>query len=372
MKILFLNYEYPPLGGGAGNATYHLLKEFSSYPSLKIHLITSSTKNYYEQQFSPNIRIFFVNINKKGSLHHQSYKNLVTYSWKSYLLAKKLNKEQCYDLTHAFFGVPCGCIAMKLKMPYIVSLRGSDVPNHNPKLKKIYSLLNRQIRQTWINSQSLIVNSASLKEEAKKFLPLDFKIIPNGIDTDYFQPGKKQDDIFRVLFVGRLHQIKSIDLLIREWNIFLKNNPKTNAQLLLVGEGPEQEKLKRLGKELKINSKNLLFHNYCNKNKVRDYYQQSSVFALISKNEGMNNALLEAMACGLPIITTKTGDAELLIKNNGFVIENTDANLIAKIFSHLKNNPQIITEMGQRSREIARKLSWSDVAKKYYETYQNI
>ena len=60
MRILLLNYEFPPLGGGAGNATYYLLKEFSKIPDLEITLITSSTYKYREEKFSDNIKIYYL------------------------------------------------------------------------------------------------------------------------------------------------------------------------------------------------------------------------------------------------------------------------------------------------------------------------
>ena len=122
-KILILNYEFPPLGGGAANATYYLLKEFSKFPDLELDLVTSSVDKFRIEQFAPNIRIHYLDINKKGNLHYQSIKDLLTYSWKSLKYCKKLKQEAKFDLIHAFFSSPCGYIAMKLKIPYIVSLR---------------------------------------------------------------------------------------------------------------------------------------------------------------------------------------------------------------------------------------------------------
>ena len=68
MKILMLNYEFPPLGGGASNATKYLLKEFSSKPNIKVDLVTSSAINKMDvEKFSDNINIYKLPINKKKS-----------------------------------------------------------------------------------------------------------------------------------------------------------------------------------------------------------------------------------------------------------------------------------------------------------------
>ncbi|MDP3964090.1 MAG: glycosyltransferase, partial [bacterium] len=132
-KVLMLNYEFPPLGGGAGNASFYMLKEFSRFENLTIELITSSVAKFKIEEFSPRIRVHYLDISKNGSIHYQSDADLLHYSWKAYRYSKKLLKQSTFDLIHAFFGIPCGFIASHLQLPYIISLRGSDVPFYNPR-----------------------------------------------------------------------------------------------------------------------------------------------------------------------------------------------------------------------------------------------
>ena len=171
-RILLLNYEFPPLGGGAANATYHLLKEYSKRKDIKVDLITSSTGEYSEEQFAKSIRIYFLDIGKKGNIHYQTNKDLLTYSWKAYKLGKKLVRKNHYDLVHAFFGIPCGYIASKLGLPYIVSLRGSDVPFYNKRFYWPDKLLFRRLsKKVWKDSKATITNSEGLKELALRSDP---------------------------------------------------------------------------------------------------------------------------------------------------------------------------------------------------------
>ncbi len=112
LKVLMLNYEFPPLGGGAGNANYYLLKEFARYPELKIDLVTSSASSSKEEKFAANISIHYLNINKKGrQLQYQTNLNILIYTFKAFLFARKLAKNNHYNICHAFFGIPCGFIA---------------------------------------------------------------------------------------------------------------------------------------------------------------------------------------------------------------------------------------------------------------------
>lgn len=371
MNILMLNYEYPPLGGGAGNATHYLLGEYSRYKDLRVDLITSSTDKAKVENIAPNITIYYLDIYKKGNnIHYQSPRDLLIYSWKAFRAAKKLKKEKRYDLVHAFFGVPCGYIALKLGIPYIVSLRGADVPGHNTEFKTFYFLLNRTIKKTWENARLVIPNSDDLKKESEKFLPLNYKIIPNGVNTDYFRPHKKGDDVFRILYVGRLHRVKNIDLLMRSYARLLKNNTEIKSELLIVGDGPEQKRLFQLAEDLTLES-SVKFLGYRRKEELINYYSQASILVLLSENEGMSNTILEAMACGLPVITTPTGGSMSLVNGNGVIVKK-DVQFIADKFRELINSPGKLQEMGENSRKMAKNMSWSRVAAEYFNIYKTL
>src|SRR3989344_6157597 len=102
MNILILNYEFPPLGGGAATATKHLLEEFSGKEDSNIDLITSSASGYDEEQFSQNIRIYKLNVGKK-ELHYWTQKEILSYSLQAIKLIKKLVRSKKNYLCHVFF-----------------------------------------------------------------------------------------------------------------------------------------------------------------------------------------------------------------------------------------------------------------------------
>ena len=120
MKVLFFNYEYPPLGGGAGNATYYIMQEFSKIPELEIDLVTASIdKAYHLEKVGQNIRIHRIPIGKNAAnLHYQTQKELLVYAIKATIFSRKLIKKNKYDLTHSFFTVPCGQVSWVLKKIY--------------------------------------------------------------------------------------------------------------------------------------------------------------------------------------------------------------------------------------------------------------
>lgn len=363
-RILVLNYEFPPLGGGAGNATFYLLKEFAKYNDLDIDLITSSVDKFRIEKFSNNINIHYLDINKKGNLHYQSIKDLLKYSFKAYQYSKKLKKEKKYNLIHAFFGIPCGYIAMKLGIPYIVSLRGADVPFHKKRFYWLDKLIFKNLsKKIWRKAMVVIANSRGLKEAAwKTSIKQDIKVICNGIDTDKFKPclDKKIGKIIKLISVGRLATEKGYNYLLES---LIGIN---NVSLTLVGSGPLERELKELSNKLDIK---VDFVGRIDREEVIRKLQDSDIYISSSIKEGMSNSILEAMATGLPIITTDTGGSKELVKDNGFIIQKSDPNAIRDKLIKFIDNWNLVLSMGRESRELAKKMNWNKVANEYLNIY---
>jgi UDP-N-acetylglucosamine:LPS N-acetylglucosamine transferase len=113
LKILMLNYEFPPIGGGGGQAHLNLLKEYAKNTGLTIDVLTSSTEHRNKvEQFSQNITIHKVAIRKK-SLHYWRKTEVIQWLWKADAQLKKLLAENSYDLAHAFFGFPTGWLTYR-------------------------------------------------------------------------------------------------------------------------------------------------------------------------------------------------------------------------------------------------------------------
>ena len=373
MRILMLNYEYPPLGGGASNATYYLLKEFSQIDDITIDLITSSaTSEFEEEKLKESIHIYKLPVGKR-SVHYWTQKEIMSYSWKAYRCIKKLKRIKKYDLIHAFFGIPCGAIACRFRkeIPYIVSLRGSDVPGFNERFSFQYIFLKPIIRRVWRNAAAIIANSRGLKELALKTdRNAKIDIIYNGIDVEDFSPGNEREkgDII-ILTVARLIKRKGIDDLIRAVPAIVKE--RQNIKVRIIGEGNMENELKALAQKLEV-SEYVDFLGYVPHSKISYYYASSDIFVLPSKNEGMSNTVLEAMASGLPIITTDTGGTQELIDGNGIMVASGAPDVISNAVLNLINDYKLRENMGIKSRKIAENMSWKNVAQDYFEMYKQI
>jgi len=367
-RVLMLNYEFPPLGGGTANANYYLLKEYAKRSDLKLDLITGSSGRYKVNKFSKNITIHYLNIYKNNkNLHYQSYKDLLVYSIKSLIYAWKLRLRNKYDLVHSFYGIPCAFVAMLLFKPYIVSLRGSDVPFYNKRFKfldkYVFVYLSKFV---WSRARHVIANSKDLKNLAQKTAPnIDIKIIPNGVDTNFFKSNKKIKKENAILFVGRLIERKRADWLISAFARLPKEVQK-RWKVWIVGEGPEKRKLERLANDSAV-SERIIFLGYQDKQSLKKVYQQAMLYVLSSKNEGMSNTFLEAMASGLPVILSATGGAKEIVSGNGVIIK--DIKDMASAILRLAKNSDLRAEMSKKSELISKNLSWNSVALKYQAYY---
>jgi len=361
------NYEFPPIGGGASKANNYILRELSKEGDVKVDLVTSSTDKFRIVNLYKNIDVHYLDIGKNGNLHFQSNKELLKYSFKAYKYAKKLIKTNKYDLIHAFFGIPCGYIAMKLKLPYIVSLRGSDVPFYNERFEKLDKLIfKRMSKKIWKNADFVVANSRGLKDLALSSSPnQEISVIYNGIDIEQFKPvsKNKKNKTITIISTGRLIPRKGYRYLIEA----LSGLDGFNLKLL--GGGNSQEELEALAKK---NNIDVEFTGKIDHEKISAYLQKADIFMLPSLNEGMSNSVLEAMACGLPVIATDVGGSSELIKNNGFIVKKADSEAIKEALLKYKKNQSLIKKHGDASRKKALSMSWANTAKEYKKLYQKI
>ena len=371
-RILMLNYEFPPLGGGAATATFNLLKEHAKRDDVEVDLITSSADNYKEEQFAENIKIYYLDIGKKGKLHDQSNRDLMVYSWKAWKFAGKLKKSKKYDITHAFFGIPCGFIAMLLKIPYIVSLRGSDVPFYSKKYRWLDLLFFRWLdRIIWNRAKAVVANSEGLRELALKTSPNQkIGVIYNGVDTEKFEPAQIKPEHFTVISTSRLIERKGIRYLIEG---FARHCEKyLQSRLKIVGGGPQKEELEDLTRRLGVLEK-VVFMGETDRENMPKIYQTADVFVLPSLNEGMSNCLLEAMASGLAVIATDVGGTkELIDESNGIIIGKQNSGEVANALEKLYKDRQLLNSMKSAGRRKAEKMSWTKVAEAYLKVYNRV
>ena len=382
-RILFFNYEYPPLGGGAANATKYILAEYAKRLDIHVDLVTSAIdERFVEEKIGDHVTVYRIPIGKDSSnLNYQTKKDLIIYTWRAYKFAKKLIKKNDYDLTHSFFAVPCGVISQRIKraygIPYIVSLRGADVPGYSERFESMYTMLTPVIHSVWQDAEYVVTNSKGLTELAQKSLPEQkFEQIFNGVDTDFYSKGKRspknRTKEFRILLASRLSRRKGFNYAIDAFVELFDLYPHIRM-VIAGGEGNAMEELQDQVKKYRLDGR-VEFTGAYTKEESPRIYNNADVFVMPSLNEGMSNNLLEALASGLPVLMTPTGGAEELVRDgeNGYLIKMHDVDSIVEKLQVLIENSEMCDAFGNASRKIAEGMNWAHAAEEYVNLYNKI
>lgn len=374
MKLLIFCYEYPPIGGGAGNALAHLARAWAAGGN-DVTIVTSGFGDLPRDQKAHGVRVVRLPVGRQ-SVSRGRLVEMVRYMIASRAACESIYQEFRPDLAVAFMTLPSGPGPMRLKrrhhLPFVTELRGGDVPGFLPDLLGSFHGLTRGwIRSIWNASALVVANSAGLAELAKKTAPqLSFKVVPNGVDTRVFRPlGETHADpaSCRCVFVGRLVDgQKQISKLIE----VVGRQP--GLELVIVGAGPDEARLRNMAAG-GAGSDRIRFTGWIKGADLIHTLQSSDVYVSASVGEGMSNSALEALACGLPMVLSRiSGHEELVAEGeNGHLFDPGSTAELEDRLVQLASDPDRRTRFGQASRQRAVKhFDWSALAEQHLDLYR--
>ena len=285
------------------------------------------------------------------------------------------------DVVHIFFGIPDGPIGWLLKrvsgLPYLISLRGADVPSDEVKrFARQYKVLRPFIRWLWHDADALVAVSNGLRSYAKETAPdLPIQVIPNAIDLSAFTPPvqRETDVSVRLLYVGRFNTFKNVETLVEAVGR-LSQMDVGDFELNLVGEGEQRPVVERMVSELGL-TRRVHFVGWVARDRIADHYRSADIFVTATTWEGMPNTVLEAMACGLPIVGTQASGLRELVRDglNGYLVPIKDPDALVQALARLVDNGYERRRMGRQSRKLAeREFAWEYIAEQYVKVYEEV
>jgi len=387
MKILMVISQFHPIIGGAEKQAQLLARKLIE-KGVEVNVVTGWwNPKTPSREIIDGIRIYR-NFSFWGMFGIKGIRPLAALTYMVTLGIYILLHRNKFDIIHvhqvlhpAFVSVFVG--KGVLKKPVVVKNACTGVVSDINQIKG-YLLGSLQLKYLLKKMDRLIVVNM---EGANEFKTIGFTedritYLPNGTALT---AEAKQDyaSVFRVLTVARLDRQKGIDILLKAWPSILKDGRELRLQIL--GEGPLEYELKRLSMDLKIDD-TVEFVGAVND--VGKYLKDSDLFILPSRAEGLSNALLEAMSCGIPCISTAIGGnrelfgwdvsrkidlGEYVITKHGVLVNPDDTEGLSKAILCLLSNKETREAVGKGGRSIIdQNYSIDRVADKYIELYQRL
>jgi len=280
-----------------------------------------------------------------------------------YAFMKRLKKKFDFDIIDAHFVYPDGLagvlLGKALGKKVIVTARGTDI-NWYPQFRIIRKL----IQWTLKRADFIISVSNSLKEEIIKLgISVEkIKVIPNGVDTNTFfmAPKKKSEKI--ILSIGNLLETKGFRFLIEALSLIRRKD----VSLFIIGEGSYRGKLERLIKKFNLEDRVKLLGIKPQK-ELYKWYSMADVFCLTSLREGRPNVVLEALACGTPVVTMDKWDlSDFVNEDRGILLDSYKPEIIAEsIEKALKKKWD-----RENISSAVENFSWDRTAESVYEIFK--
>ncbi len=387
-RVLLLNYEYPPLGGGAGLASAALAERLAARGVI-VDVVTSRPAGAHDAEsrdglscisLAPTLTLFRVRSRRRG-IHQAGFFGAGSYLVNAVPVARRLLRTQCYDVVHIYFSLPTGALIPALPLgdsPVIVSLRGSDVPGYDERNAALV-LAHRVLRPftRWIRRRAsrVVPVCESLGALARETSPaLSYSVIGNGVDLDLFRPSpgrcSGRGSAIRCIAVGRLIERKGIADLLRAWALL----PRGRFTLEIAGGGPQEGALHALARGLGVEG-DVHFAGALSRDEVALRCGHAELFVLTPYEEAFGNVFAEAIAAGLPVVGSDIGAIPDLVEHgaNGILVPPGDVTAIARAIRELGDDAERRSAMSARNRAKAvALLSWETAADRYLALYDEL
>jgi len=315
-----------------------------------------------------------------------------------FLALFKLIKKEKIEVISAHWILPNGFIAaltlLFTGVPVVSSLPGSDVymADKNSLFRLMARFATRMSVAVTSNSPQLLKDLARINEkdaQRRSRLMRKFSPIVYGVNPEEFKPDKSKKEKIRkelgiekrdtvVLSVGRLVAKKGFRYLVAAAPKVLKNNPKVT--FIVVGEGDQRGDLERFAKKLGVFA-NFRFLGWVDYGRLVDYYNFGDIFVLPSVRDKEGNlddqsvSVVEAMACGKPIVTTNFPGYQRVVSDgeNGYLTREKNVEQLADAIIKLSLSKSQREKMGRKSRDLVlEKFSWKAIGLQYTELFKKL
>ncbi len=373
MNILLINYEYPPVGGGAATAT----RELACAMQRMGHLVTVLTAGYaplWGESVEAGVTVVRLR-SRRERAERSTFAEKASFVMHAACalpgVIRRAKPEGCI----VFFSMPCGPLGPLARflggIRYVVSLRGGDVPGTEAGLERMHWWLAPVRRWVLRGASAVVANSEGLAALSRKADPVGVTVIANGVDPTAFVPAQSRPaGRYRFLFVGRLDAQKDVATLL-EAAARLRRASALPFRLTVVGDGPRSAGLRTQAGALDIEDL-VEWKSWMPRPGMPGCYASVDCLVNPSLYEGMPNVVLEAMACALPVIASDVaGNSDVVDhEETGLMVPPGNADALAQAMRRMLEAPDAAAALGRAGRAKAeRRYSWAESAGAYLKFF---
>jgi glycosyltransferase involved in cell wall biosynthesis len=379
MRILFCNYEYPPLGGGGGVVNAALAEALAKRHDVTV--LTSRGLGLPSESVASGVHIVRSPVFFRRRYAAANFPSMFAYLVTGTRRGRRLVRERPFDIVNTHFALPSGpvghAVARAAGIPNVLSVHGGDLfdPSKRSSAHR-HAPLRAAVRYLARQADAVVAQSRDTAANLNRYFAPDVKahVIPLGIARPPTVPPRRErygvapSDVLLVT-VGRLVKRKGVDQLL---DVMVRLRDE-RVKLLVLGSGPLVEGLEREAAQLGLSGR-VHFMGHVTEHAKFEILASADLYVSTSQHEGFGLVFLEAMACGLPIVSyDRGGQADFLSDGiTGHLVALNDREAFAARCAALIARPELRTEIGAGNRRRAEGFFIDRCAERYEALFASV
>ncbi len=314
MKLLVLNYEFPPVGGGGGQASAALCKSLAERGH-QVRVLTARLPGLAAREMRDGYEIVRVQ-SWRRSPYRASLPAMFGYLLGAFLPGLRQLRSWKPDLMHVHFAVPTGALALALGrltgVRYVLTAHLGDVPGGVPeKTRRWFRLIYPFTFPIWRAAAHVVAVSGYTRTLATQHYRVPIDVIPNGIPEELLQPEPKAPaDVYELVFVGRFQPQKDLLLLVDVLGA-VKDLP---WRATLVGDGPLRTEVESRIRQLGLQER-IRLTGWVSPEEATEHLRRADLLFMPSRSEGLPVVGVQALALGLALLICRAGGLAELVED---------------------------------------------------------